>query len=200
MELDRNCRKNDLARASPSRPQCLTRQTLDEINRVLQTVQRGAPLDLPDTAHQSRKSPAHGVYVSPTQPTIVYVTICCQDRAPWLATDKHHNLLVDIWKDNSRWVVGRYVLMPDHLHLFASPQPTAVPFDAWAKYVKSQFTKRNKVGTYVWQTDHWDTRIRTLQHYEEKTQYMLNNPVRAGIVGDSRDWRYQGVVHELRWE
>jgi REP element-mobilizing transposase RayT len=90
--------------------------------------------------------------------------------------------------------------MPDHLHLFAAPQESAVELEAWVQYFRSQFTKRNKKSECEWQTDHWDTRIRNAQHYEEKSIYMYNNPVRAGLVADANDWKYKGVVHELRWE
>ena len=107
---------------------------------------------------------------------------------------------MQVWQDTSHWVVGRYVLMPDHLHLFAARQSTAVEFDSWAQYFKSQFTKRNKDSSCVWQTDHWDTRIRNREHYEEKLNYMFNNPARAGLVSDANEWKYKGVVHELRRE
>jgi|GEM_PF-1310768 len=148
----------------------------------------------------SRKHPTHGVHFSPVQPTLVYLTVCCKDRTPWLATDSHHELLLSVWQDTSHWIVGQYVLMPDHLHLMAAPQETAVEFDAWVQYFKSQFTKRNKNRNCVWQSDHWDTRIRSAELYEEKSIYMYNNPVRAGLVAKATDWRYQGVLHDLRWE
>ena len=147
-----------------------------------------------------RKRPAHGVHFSATNPTIVYVTVCCDKRRRWLATDEHHSLLLDIWQDTTHWVVVRYVLMPDHLHLIAAPQESAVEFDAWVRYWKSQFTKRNRNASCVWQTDHWDTRIRSLTHYEERSQYMFDNPVRANLVSDPKLWPFKGVVHELRWE
>jgi len=48
-------------------------------------------------------------------------------------------------------LIGQYVLMPDHLHLFAAPNPVgegeapAEPrsFDSWVRYWKSQFTKHH---------------------------------------------------------
>ena len=154
-----------------------------------------------DAEHlQGRKRPAHGVHISATKPTIVYLTVCCDKRRQWLATDRHHSLLLDIWRDTTHWVVGQYVLMPDHLHLFAAPQESAVEVDAWVRYWKSQFTKRNRNVSCVWQTDHWDTRIRSLTHYEERSQYMFDNPVRASLVSDPELWPFKGVVHELRWE
>ena len=184
-----------------SRDESCPAQSCDEINIILKSMPRMFnSAELQAEVLVSRKRPVHGVYISPKNPTIVYATICYDKRVPWLATDRHHEILENVWQDASHWVVGRYVLMPDHLHLFAAPQATAVEFDSWVQYFKSQFTKRNKDSTCVWQTDHWDTRIRNLEHYEEKSIYMLNNPVRAGFVADANDWKYQGVVHELRWE
>ena len=193
--------KDDSSRTSGDESSVKASRSIDEINIQLQSVPRRLPpSDLDVGSAVARKHPAHGVYISPDKPTIVYVTVCCENRIPWLATERHHEILVDIWQDTSHWVVGQYILMPDHLHLFVAPQETAVEFDSWVQYFKSQFTKRNKQNECEWQTDHWDTRIRSALHYEEKSIYMANNPVRAGLVADAADWKYKGVVHELRWE
>ena len=175
--------------------------TVDRINDDLRAMRQvSSTEDLNKIAFESRNHPTHGVYISHSKPTIVYVSICCAKRKPWLTTDKHHKVLLDIWQDTSHWVVGRYVLMPDYLHLFAAPQATAVDFESWVKYFKSQFTKRNRDNSCIWQTGHWDTRIRDHEHYEEKSIYMFNNPVRAELVNAASDWKFKGVVHELRWE
>lgn len=174
---------------------------LDAINRESRGMPQAPPTQgLNKLLLESRTHPTHGVYIFPSKPTIIYVSICCENRKPWLATDKHHKILLDLWQDTSHWVAGRYVLMPDHLYLFAAPQDTAVDFESWVKYFKSQFTKRNGVSSCRWQTGHWDTRIRDHEHYEEKSIYMFNNPVRAGLVKDACDWKYKGVARELRWE
>ena len=168
---------------------------------LMDTREGEAPAELAsDMSYSDRKHPAHGVLISIANPTIVYVTVCCKNKSPWLASDRHLRLLSEIWQDNSHWVVGRFVLMPDHLHLFAAPQENSVDFDAWVKYWKSQFTKRNNDTKCKWQTDHWDTRVRSQTHYEERSQYMLDNPVRAGLVSDPNSWPYQGIIYEVRWE
>jgi putative transposase len=65
-----------------------------------------------------RKHPAHGVRISLAEPTIVFLTVCTKDRGPWLACGEAHQALLDALKAAGTWCVGRYVLMPDHLHLF----------------------------------------------------------------------------------
>jgi len=183
------------------RRNALAQQDIDEVNAMLRSIPPcNCPEDFQLAYVEPRKHPAHGVFLALDKPTIVYATICCKNRRPWLATYKHHQILLEVWQDTTHWVVGRYVLMPDHLHLFAGCQENAVEFDAWVQYFKSQFTKRNKCKECVWQTDHWDTRIRNANHYEEKALYMYNNPVRAGLVADAEDWKYKGSVHQVRWE
>ena len=78
------------------------------------------------SSYQSRRKPAQGVHIYSGQPTIVFVTVCTKARERWLACEEAHRLLVDIWRQADAWLVGNYVLMPDHLHLFAAPQ-----FDSW---------------------------------------------------------------------
>lgn len=129
---------------------------------------------------------------------MVYLTVCTRDRQPWLASSTIHDLLRKVWSDAGAWLVGRYTIMPDHLHLFAG-LASEIPFDNWVKYWKSQFTRRHRRPDHSWQTDHWDTRMRTQEQYVEKLDYALQNPVRAGLVKKPEDWPYQGVIHDLPW-
>ena len=68
----------------------------------------------PNSDLPQRKHPAHGVLYVDRQPTIVFDTVCTKDRKPWLANQDVHNLLREVWADASAWLVGRYVVMPDH--------------------------------------------------------------------------------------
>jgi putative transposase len=147
----------------------------------------------------NRKKPAHGVWIDPSSPTIVFVTVCTRDRLPWLATEENHGRLRDVWEQAQAWLVGRYVLMPDHLHLFAAPGSLELPLDTWVRYWKSLFTKVHREGFRNWQTDHWDTRLRSEESYEEKWWYVRNNPVRAGLVARAEEWPLQGELNRLDW-
>jgi putative transposase len=152
------------------------------------------PLQLP-----SRKRPTHGVEVKQGQATIVFLTVCTENRQTWLASEPVHKLLREIWTDATAWVVGKYMLMPDHLHLFAGMQNDDISLDSWVKYWKSQFTKKHRNPEHGWQTDHWDTRMRTQEQYVEKLDYSLQNPVRRALVARASDWPYQGEIYELPW-
>ncbi len=88
--------------------------------------------------------------------------------------------------------------MPDHIHLFASPNCEETDFDAWVRYWKSMFTRRHG-GRSIWQIEHWDRRLRTGDSYEKKWEYVRSNPVRHGVVKNWQDWKYQGEIHRLYW-
>ena len=147
-----------------------------------------------------RSHPAHGVLQETGKPTLVFVTVCTKDRAPWLATQDVHGLLQSVWRAADAWRVGRYVVMPDHLHLFAAPKPdTPIPLDNWVRFWKSSFTKRHGVAAHRWQSDHWDRRLRSDDSYAEKWDYVRNNPVRYGLVARVEDWPFQGELCPLEW-
>ena len=38
------------------------------------------------------------------------------------------------------------------------------------------------IPSQEWQSDHWDTRLRSGESYDAKWEYVRNNPVRAGLV------------------
>ena len=150
--------------------------------------------ELPD-----RRRPAHGVDIELTEPTIVFVTVCTQNRARWLTHESVHHALLSVWTKADGWAVGAYVLMPDHLHLFCAPRKLEVELSRWVRHWKRAFTLLKLENTGPWQRDYWDTRLRRHENYTEKWAYVRNNPVRAGLVVSSEDWPFRGVLNELRW-
>jgi putative transposase len=76
-----------------------------------------------------RHRPAHGVHIEAGHATIAFLTVCTQTRQPWLATESNHRLLVEVWSIACAWIVGRYVIMPDQLHLFAAPGKLELPLE-----------------------------------------------------------------------
>ena len=136
------------------------------------------------------------------RPAIVFLTVCTKSKKQILANEAVHNTLREAWKAADSWLVGRYVIMPDHLHLFCSPaMNTSAPLIQWVSFWKSH-TDRNwpkREDAPVWQRNFWDTQLRKEESYAEKWQYVVEHPVRAGLVTGSSDWPYQGEMHELNW-
>ncbi len=149
-----------------------------------------------------RKHPAKGVLYVESNPTIIFDTVCINGRKPLLANQYVHELLTEIWLETKGWVVGRYVIMPDHIHFFAGATEPHIEYENWIRYWKSQFTRRydGDDGERIsWQSNHWDRRMRNEEQYKEKWVYVLQNPVRGGLVEDADEWEFKGELNELRW-
>ena len=152
-----------------------------------------------DHALPKRQHLSHGIIEVHNQPTIIFVTIATKKRERWLTIPHIPELIHETWTEATGWAVGRYVIMPDHVHFFCSPGTMEVTLEDWITYWKSQLRKKQKNANSRWLSDHWDTRMRSHQSYEEKWIYTQNNPVRHKLVTDSSLWPYQGEIHELRW-
>jgi putative transposase len=146
-----------------------------------------------------RRRPVHHPVVEPdNRSVIVFLTVCTADRRPILATPEMHALLRESWLQATHWRVGRYVIMPDHLHLFCGPATN--PPESLRLWVA--FWKRLAAlaaGGRFWQKNFWDTQLRRHESYAAKWNYVRNNPVRAGLVAQPEDWSYQGELNVLRW-
>jgi REP-associated tyrosine transposase len=147
----------------------------------------------------SRSYPTHGVRRPSVAPVIVFVTVCTKARTPWLASNQVHDLLVETWRKATSWRVSSYVLMPDHLHLFAAPGDPELPLDNWVRYWKSAVSRELRNPSLKWQKDYWDRRLRSNDNFREKVAYMRENPVRKGLVEHAQEWPYQGEIFELQW-
>ena len=92
-------------------------------------------------------------------------------------------------------VVGRYVIMPDHLHLFVCG-PHEFELGHWVGVLKQYLAKRVDRGTAppVWQGGFFDHLLRSDESYEQKWNYVRENPVRAGFIKNSEDWPYAGEI------
>ena len=98
--------------------------------------------------------------------------------------------------------VGRYVLMPDHVHLFVARSEDGVTLSAWVKSLKNSLSKvlrQQEIPTPHWQKDFFDHVLRSSESYDEKWQYVVHNPVRAGLVPRVDEWPYHGEIHPLEY-
>jgi putative transposase len=131
---------------------------------------------------------------------ILHVTVCTADRRAILATDTVHDALRMAWNVAGAWVVGYYLVMPDHIHLFCAPAHHTPPaVKAWAKYWKRLASQAAPALHGHWLPDCWDTQMRSQEHYMRKLEYVAQNPVRKGLVEQSDEWPYQGKMGDLIW-
>jgi REP element-mobilizing transposase RayT len=161
------------------------------------------PSQKPHIPLKARKHPAHHSFVERfNELAIVLLTVCTKDRKRILAKAAACETLVSAWNAASDWSVGRYVVMPDHLHLFCSPANTlGRPLEQWVRSWKTLASRRwpRPKQQPICQLDFWDTQLRRREHYDEKWEYVRANPVRAGLVTHPDDWPFQGELNQLPW-
>jgi REP element-mobilizing transposase RayT len=146
-----------------------------------------------------RRHPAEGVLIFRDQPSIVFVTICSRKRRSHLANDSVHNALVESWRTATAWLVGFYLIMPDHVHLFCAPNNEDHKIEEWVCYWKRRLRRRLRTSEALFQAHSFHHRLRQDESYSEKWDYVRMNPIRAGLTADPDGWPYQGVLNELPW-
>ncbi len=153
-------------------------------------------------ARPLRHRPIHQpVFTSGNRAILIFLTVCTRNRRPVLATSEMHAALVRAWIAANYWLVGRYMILPDHIHLFCAPA-TYPPesLTPWVKYWKGLITKSTGRGGHsLWEKDFWDVQLRSGDSYAAKWDYVKNNPVRHGLISRAEDWPYQGELNVLRW-
>ena len=145
-----------------------------------------------------RRHPAKGVLIDRGRATIVFVTVCSKHRGQRLATPDLHDALLRAWSDADAWIIGAYVIMPDHVHLLSSPIDDDVAIEQWITFWKRRFRKHGGADTPRFQSGAFHHRLRQDESYSEKWDYVRANPVRAGLVQNPDEWPFAGVVNELR--
>ena len=148
-----------------------------------------------------RRTPAKGVLPTHNGATILWCTVCADQRGDWCAQQSVMSLLRELWSDPANaWLVGDFLLMPDHLHFFVTPKEGPwVEVERWTAFWKDRFSKRCANTAWRWQRGLFHHRLRSESEYRDKCVYMLNNPVRAGYVEEPDAWPWRGRIHPIRW-
>jgi putative transposase len=150
-----------------------------------------------------RKYPAHIAPVERhNEPIIIFLTVCSKDRKRIFDSRDVADVIVNAWVEAKSWLVGRYVIMPNHIHLFCAPGVfPPEPLKQWVRFWKNVASKKwPRADEHpIWQRDFWDTQLRRHENYDEKWEYVIENPFRAGLVRKSDDWPFHGELNFLPW-
>jgi REP element-mobilizing transposase RayT len=133
-----------------------------------------------------------------TDPQVYFITVCTRQREPLLANDEIARELVSAWRDigeRTGWRVGRYVIMPNHVHFSCWPADERRSLSDFVGGWKRLTTRRAwQLGhrDRVWQQQFFDHLLRSDESYGQKWEYVVQNPVRAGLCQRPEEWAYQG--------
>jgi putative transposase len=122
---------------------------------------------------------------------VYFITVCCESRGQnQLARPPIAEKLfeaVAFRHERHAWFTHLFLIMPDHIHALLSfppsPKPLVTTVLEWKRWVA-------KTCNVVWQRDFFEHRLRSFESHREKADYILANPVRAGLVNRPEDWPY----------
>ena len=152
----------------------------------------------------SRHRPPRLTMLSPGVRPFYFVTFNTHRRLAILAQEAAHQVFVHFCEQAiERGVtVGRYVIMPDHVHLFVVFQSGGLTLAHRVQSLKNSLGKTLlQLGNDKphWQEGFFDHVLRSDDSYAQKWEYVRQNPVRAGLVAAPEAWPYQGEIAAVRF-
>jgi putative transposase len=133
---------------------------------------------------------------------ICSITVAVRGRRPVFADLIVAEAAADVLREHSSKTgvpVYAYCVMPDHVHLVIGPSHSCdiVTFVGQFKSLVLRVARRHGMVGRFWQDSFWDHFLRAEEAVEPVVAYVLNNPVRAGLVQEWREYPFSG---SLVWE
>jgi putative transposase len=132
-------------------------------------------------------------------PLTFAVTFNTKDRKPYFRDPRLAALLLSIIirarLEMSFYVYG-YCIMPDHVHLMVQPQGKAA-LPRIVRSIKGPMTvmfRRTRPGIVLWQRGYVDNIITTEKEFESVLNYILFNPIKAGLSARDYEYPFSGVL------
>jgi len=126
-----------------------------------------------------------------------FVTAVTRDRAPSFSDSSFAREVtsqIPPFFESRRFDVTAYCLMPNHVHLLlegmADDSDLREAVRVWKQLVGHAWKQRT--GRHLWQTGFHDRVLREGDDTPAVVRYVLNNPVRAGLVAHAADYRWAG--------
>ena len=138
-----------------------------------------------------------------------FLTICSFDRVRAFVSDADVGPVVTRLSqtaDAYQFSVIAYCLMPDHMHALVAGDHEAADFREFVRIFKQQtaFDWRRRHTTRLWQRGYIEHVLREEEDTLAVARYIIENPLRAGLVTDPLDYSYLGSftvsVRELLYD
>jgi REP element-mobilizing transposase RayT len=97
--------------------------------------------------------------------------------------------------DGQRYQLGAWVIMPNHVHLLVDvwETPLAELVKSWKSFVAREANKLlGRSGTF-WEREYLDTVIADEAHRRTAVRYIENNPVKAGLAREAKEWAWSSA-------
>ena len=128
-----------------------------------------------------------------------FVTFVTKDR--WLLPEWARDIVLESIRhdDPLRYDLGAAVVMPDHAHLILTPgiddlRHRVMPLFEIMQAIKGasarKINQRLECHGAIWQEESFDHVLRSAENTGAKLQYVLENPVRLGLVSGWQEYRW----------
>lgn len=115
----------------------------------------------------------------------------------WLRKDEIAEIVSSAlhFYDGKSYTLHAFCIMPNHVHLLITLLPDAPPLYKILKSIK-WFTARqsnlilNLTGNPFWAQESYDHIVRKNGEFERVVEYIVQNPVKARLVVEVRDWKW----------
>ncbi len=131
---------------------------------------------------------------------IYFITTCTLKRRRILASRQVAEILADEWRaahQRHDFAIGRYVIMPDHVHFFCSAELNAKRLPTFMQAWKQWTSKQMARAQFSWKRLAEEFFDRSSESYNQNWKYVKENPVRAGLVTSSDEWLWQEEIESL---
>jgi putative DNA methylase len=117
----------------------------------------------------------------------------CYLRHPRIARLVENALL---YFDGERYRMIAWVVMPNHVHTLIETfegHPLHGILHSWKSYTANVANQiLGRTGRF-WFPEYFDRYIRDERHFTRAVRYIHNNPVKAGLVDDAKDWPFSSA-------
>lgn len=101
------------------------------------------------------------------------------------------------YRDKEEYYLHAVAIMPNHVHVIVEPKDNVKLSDIvrnWKSYTAHVINQlRDTPGQKVWLSETYDHIIRSKEEYRNQVNYVVRNPVRAGL----HNWRWVWPAQEL---
>ena len=131
-------------------------------------------------------------------PPLFFVTICTIHRQKIRDSEAAHRAFeayIRRARDEFGVAIGRYVMMPDHMHWFVRGRDD-FKLTLWVNELKRAISiaLRATKKCPLWHPGFFDHVLRNDESYSQKWEYVRQNPARAGLVVRADEWPYEGEL------
>ena len=133
---------------------------------------------------------------------VYFVTLCTADRHPLFLENRIAKTIEEELEFRRAKEIRLYCYcaMPDHLHVLLSLTDYPKKLQDWVSVFK-RYTAKRIYELYevrpLWQKNFYDRVVRKEESLRDMATYILNNPVRKGIVSNWESYPYSKKVDPL---